>query len=161
VIDSVSRRQSKMWDFGAELVHPPTLCPNSDAVMIVEFAHRLGQRDTVSEALKVAREIKRLAMSGAQSAPALENRQRIHGTHKNGTNLGVAWRHHIEAGRRITYFNQIRPGIGSNSRCGVNPVDWKVSQGYLKQLGANRATSTLNNEERVYSKLIESLTYLK
>lgn len=100
VIDSVSRLQSKMWDFGAELVHPPTLCPNSDAVMIVAFAHRLGQRDTVSEALKVAREIKRSAMSGAQSAPALENRQRIHGTHKNGTNLGVAWRHHKSWQRR-------------------------------------------------------------
>jgi hypothetical protein len=100
MIDSVSRRQSKMWDFGAELVHPPTLCPNSDAVMIVAFAHRLGQRDTVSGALKVAREIKRSAMSGAQSAPALENRQRIHGTHKNGTNLGVPWRRHKSWQRR-------------------------------------------------------------
>jgi len=54
VIDCVSRRHRKMRNFGEERVYPLTLCPNSDAVMIVVFAHKV---------------VKRSAMSGAQSAP--------------------------------------------------------------------------------------------
>jgi hypothetical protein len=76
VIDSVSRRHRKMRDFGDERVHQLTLCPNSDAGMIVAFADKAWspERETVSEALKAIREIKRSAMSGAQSALYLENR---------------------------------------------------------------------------------------
>jgi len=63
-------------DFGKERVYPSTLCPNSDAAMIVAFACRAwsSEREIVSEALKTIREIKRSAMSGAQSALYLENR---------------------------------------------------------------------------------------
>ncbi len=76
MIDSVSRRHTKMRDFGEEHVHPLTLCPNSDAAMTVAFAHEAwsSERETVIEALKAVREVKRSAMSGAQSAPYLENR---------------------------------------------------------------------------------------
>ena len=76
MIDSVSRRHRKMRDFGEERVDPLTLCPNSDPAMIVAFAHKAwsSERETVSEALKAVREVKRSAMSGAQSAPSLENR---------------------------------------------------------------------------------------
>lgn len=70
------RRHTKMRDFGEERVHPLTLCPNSDAAMIVAFAHKAGssERDTVNEPLKAVREVNRSAMSGAESAPSLENR---------------------------------------------------------------------------------------
>jgi hypothetical protein len=76
VIDSVSRRHTKMRDFGEERVHPLALCPNSDAAMIVAFAHKVwsSERETVSEVLKAVREVKRSAMSGAQSALSFENR---------------------------------------------------------------------------------------
>ena len=54
----------------------PHLCPNSDAAMIVAFGHKAwsSERETVTEALKAVREVKRSAMSGAQSAPYVENR---------------------------------------------------------------------------------------
>ena len=54
MIDSVSRRHRKMRDFGEERVHPLTLCPNSDAAMIVAFAHEAwsSEREAVNEALK-------------------------------------------------------------------------------------------------------------
>jgi len=76
VIDSVSRRHRKMRDFGDERVHQLTLCPNSDAGMIVAFADKAWspERETVGEALKAVREVKRSAMRGAQSAPYLESR---------------------------------------------------------------------------------------
>jgi len=40
------------------------------------FAHKAwsSERETASEPLKAVREVKRSAMSGAQSAPSLENR---------------------------------------------------------------------------------------
>jgi hypothetical protein len=52
-IDFVSRRHRKMRDFGEDPVHPLTLCPNSDAAMIVAFAHQdwSSERETVSGAL--------------------------------------------------------------------------------------------------------------
>jgi hypothetical protein len=51
-----------------EHVHALIGCPNSDAAMIVAFAHTLGssERDTVNEPLKEVREVKRSAMSGAE-----------------------------------------------------------------------------------------------
>ena len=60
--------------FGEEHVHPLTLCPNSDEAMIAAFADKAwsSEPDSVSEALKAAREMKRSAMSGAQSAPSLK-----------------------------------------------------------------------------------------
>ena len=60
-----------MRDFDEEHVDPLTLCPNSDVAMIVAFAHEdwSSERETVSEALKAVRGLKRSAMSGAQSAP--------------------------------------------------------------------------------------------
>jgi hypothetical protein len=47
-----------MRNFGEERVHPLTLCPNSDAVMIVVFAHKAwsSERETVDEALKASEE---------------------------------------------------------------------------------------------------------
>ena len=65
-----------MRDFGEERVHPLTLGPNSDAAMIVAFVNKAwsSERETISEALKAVREVKRSAMSRAQSAPSLENR---------------------------------------------------------------------------------------
>lgn len=76
MIDSVSRRHRKMRGFGDERVHQLTLCANSDAGMIVAFADKAWspERETVGEALKAVREVKRSAMSGAQSAPYLESR---------------------------------------------------------------------------------------
>jgi hypothetical protein len=65
-----------MRGFGEERVHPLTLCPNTDEAMIFALAYkaRSSERETVSEALKAVRELKRSAISGAQSAPSLENR---------------------------------------------------------------------------------------
>ena len=40
VINSASRRHTKMRNSGEEHVHPLTLCPNSDAAMTVAFAHK-------------------------------------------------------------------------------------------------------------------------
>ena len=62
--------------FGDERVHQLTLCPNTDAGMIVAFADKAWspEREIVGEALKAVREAKRTAMSGAQSAPYLESR---------------------------------------------------------------------------------------
>jgi hypothetical protein len=49
VIDSASRRHTKMRDSGEEHVHALTLCPNGDAAMTVAFAHKAwsSQRDIV------------------------------------------------------------------------------------------------------------------
>jgi len=60
VIDSASRRHTKMRDPGEEHVHPLTLRRNSDAAMTVAFAHkaRSSERETVSEALKAVREVR-------------------------------------------------------------------------------------------------------
>ena len=76
VIDSVYRRHTKMRDSDEERVHLLTLRPNSDAAMIVASAHKAwsSERDTVSEAQKAVREVKRSAMSGTESALSLANR---------------------------------------------------------------------------------------
>ena len=56
--------------FVEEHVAPLTPCPNSDAAMIVVFENKAWSsgRDSVNEPLKAVREVKRSAMSGAQSA---------------------------------------------------------------------------------------------
>ena len=46
MIDSVSRRHGKMRDFDDERVHQLTLCPNSDAGMIVAFADKAWSEHT-------------------------------------------------------------------------------------------------------------------
>lgn len=77
MIDSVCRRHTKTRDPDEELVHPLTVCPNSDATTIVVSAHQTcsSERDTVSEALQAVREVKRSAMNGTESAPSLEGRK--------------------------------------------------------------------------------------
>ena len=60
VIDSASRRNRTMRDFGEEHVRPLTLCPNSDAAMSVVFAHDAwsSEVETLSEALKGVRGVR-------------------------------------------------------------------------------------------------------
>jgi len=76
VIDSASRRHTKMRDSGKEHVHPLTLCPNGDVAMTVAFAHKVGssERDIVKRATENGSRSRRSAMSGAQRAPSLEDR---------------------------------------------------------------------------------------
>jgi hypothetical protein len=87
--------------------------------MIVAFSDKAcpSERETVREALKSVREVKRSAMSGAQSATSLQNRWRIYGTRESNANLRVQWHRHTESG--IT--DQVRVEF----TLPVYPLDWK------------------------------------